>query len=105
LEAGTYRKFVVPTCAPQFERRRLHSASTSNITCRAVAGAKAAKDATREGFAAGLIEDGDAWMQMIENGNETTHTYEIGEAILSGYVPQFEKFQTRFTQLERQEET
>ena len=51
------------------------------------------KDATREGFAAGLIEDGDAWMQMIENRNETTHTYdeetadEIGEAVLSSYVP------------------
>jgi nucleotidyltransferase substrate binding protein (TIGR01987 family) len=69
------------------------------------------KDATREGFAAGLLEDGDAWMQMIENRNETTHTYdeetadEIGEAILSSYVPQFEKFQIRFTQLEREEET
>ncbi len=69
------------------------------------------KDATREGFAAGLIEDGDAWMQMIENRNETIHTYdeetadEIGEAILSNYVPQFEKFQTRFTQLGREEET
>jgi hypothetical protein len=50
-------------------------------------------------------------MQMIENRNETTHTYdeetadEIGEAVLSSYVPQFEKFQTRFTQLEREEET
>ena len=69
------------------------------------------KDATREGFAAGLIENGDAWMQMIENRNETTHTYdeeiadEIGEAILSRYVQQFEKFQTRFMQLEREEET
>jgi nucleotidyltransferase substrate binding protein (TIGR01987 family) len=69
------------------------------------------KDATREGFAAGLSEDGDAWMQMIENRNETTHTYdeetadEIGEAILSSYVPQFEKFRTRFMQLEREEET
>ena len=69
------------------------------------------KDATREGFAAGLIENGDAWMQMIENRNETTHTYneeiadEIGEAILSLYVPQFEKFQTRFMELERENET
>src|SRR6478672_4874921 len=69
------------------------------------------KDATREGFAAGLIEDGDAWMQMIESRNETTHTYDeetadaIGKAILSSYVAQFEKFQTRFTQLEREEET
>ena len=48
---------------------------------------------------------------MIENRNETTHTYneeiadEIGEAILSLYVPQFEKFQTRFMELERENET
>lgn len=69
------------------------------------------KDATREAFAAGLIENGDTWMQMIENRNETTHTYdeetadEIGDAILSRYVDQFEKFQRRFMQLEREKET
>jgi nucleotidyltransferase substrate binding protein (TIGR01987 family) len=69
------------------------------------------KDATREAFAAGLIDNGDTWMQMIENRNETTHTYdeetadEIGEAILSRYVDQFEKFQRRFMQLEREKET
>ena len=43
---------------------------------------------------------------MIENRNETTHTYDektadaIGQAILSRYVTQFEKFQTRFMHLE-----
>ena len=48
---------------------------------------------------------------MIESRNETTHTYdeetadEFGEAILSRYVRQFEKFQTRFMQLEREKET
>lgn len=67
------------------------------------------KDATREAFAAGLIENGEAWMQMIENRNETTHSYDegtakkIGDAILSRYVPEFEKFQTRFLELEREE--
>jgi nucleotidyltransferase substrate binding protein (TIGR01987 family) len=69
------------------------------------------KDATREAFAAGLIDNGDAWMQMIENRNETTHTYDeetadkIGEAILSRYMPQFEKFQARFMELECEKET
>jgi nucleotidyltransferase substrate binding protein (TIGR01987 family) len=69
------------------------------------------KDATREAFAAGLIDNGDTWMQMIENRNETTHTYdketadEIGEAILSRYVDQFEKFQRRFMQLESEDDT
>jgi nucleotidyltransferase substrate binding protein (TIGR01987 family) len=67
------------------------------------------KDATREAFASGLIDNGEAWMQMIESRNETTHTYdedtanEIGEAILSRYVPQFFKFQTKFTQLQGEE--
>ena len=66
------------------------------------------KDATREGFAAGLIEDGDAWMQMIENRNETTHTFDrqvaddIASAILLRYVAEFENFKTRFAQMERE---
>jgi len=50
-------------------------------------------------------------MQMIESRNATTHTYDektadaIAQAILSRYVPEFEKFQSRFIQLERQQET
>ena len=69
------------------------------------------KDAMREAFAAGLIDNGDAWMQMIESRNATTHTYDektadaIAQAILSGYVPEFEKFQGRFMQLESEKET
>ena len=33
------------------------------------------KDATREAFKLALIEDGEAWMLMIEDRNQTTHTY------------------------------
>src|SRR6266576_2628990 len=33
------------------------------------------KDATREAFTAGLIEDGEAWMAMIKSRNQTSHTY------------------------------
>jgi nucleotidyltransferase substrate binding protein (TIGR01987 family) len=68
------------------------------------------KDATREAFAAGLIEQGEVWMQMIESRNETTHTYdeetanEIGSAILNQYVAQFRIFQERFAEIERSEE-
>jgi nucleotidyltransferase substrate binding protein (TIGR01987 family) len=67
------------------------------------------KDATREGFAKGLIEDGEAWMAMIQSRNRTSHTYneetadEIAEAILSSYVQEFEKFLKKFTELEKQE--
>jgi nucleotidyltransferase substrate binding protein (TIGR01987 family) len=64
------------------------------------------RDATREAFAAGLIENGEAWMKMIEHRNETTHTYNeavaaaIVEAILSRYVGEFETFKRTFEKLE-----
>ena len=64
------------------------------------------RDATREGFAKGLIEDGEAWMAMIQSRNRTSHTYnqdtvdEIANAILSGYVKEFEQFLKKFTELE-----
>jgi nucleotidyltransferase substrate binding protein (TIGR01987 family) len=64
------------------------------------------KDATRAAFAGGLIENGDAWMEMFESRNETVHTYDqntarrIAQAIRSTYLPQFEKFHQKFTELE-----
>jgi len=67
------------------------------------------KDATREAFAKGLIDEGEQWMAMIQSRNQTTHTYneetadEIAKAILSCYVPEFQKFLHRFTELERDE--
>jgi nucleotidyltransferase substrate binding protein (TIGR01987 family) len=66
------------------------------------------RDATREAFAAGLIENGETWMKMIEHRNETTHTYNeatakaIVEAILSRYVREFETFKSTFEKLETQ---
>ena len=65
------------------------------------------RDATREGFAKGLIEDGETWMEMIQSRNRTSHTYnkdtanEIAEAILSRYVQQLENFLLRFIELEK----
>jgi nucleotidyltransferase substrate binding protein (TIGR01987 family) len=67
------------------------------------------RDATREAFAAGLIENGEAWMKMIEHRNETSHTYNqkiaaaIVEAILTRYVAEFDGFQRRFLELESKE--
>ena len=64
------------------------------------------KDATREAFAAGLIENGELWMQMIKHRNESSHTYNekvaaaIVGAILAAYVPEFETFQRRLLELE-----
>jgi nucleotidyltransferase substrate binding protein (TIGR01987 family) len=67
------------------------------------------KDATREAFATGLIENGDEWMAMIQSRNRTTHTYneqtadEIAGAIVSSYVLEFEKFLQKFSELEKVE--
>lgn len=67
------------------------------------------KDATREAFATGLLENGEAWMAMIKSRNQTTHTYneetadEIATAITSSYLAEFEKFQKRFGEFEREE--
>jgi nucleotidyltransferase substrate binding protein (TIGR01987 family) len=33
------------------------------------------RDASREAFKVGLIENGEVWMDMITSRNETTHTY------------------------------
>lgn len=55
------------------------------------------RDATREAFAADLIDDGDVWMKMVESRNATTHTYHeatadgIAQDILTRYVAEFEK--------------
>lgn len=51
------------------------------------------KDATREAFSIGLIEQGKTWMEMIQSRNKTSHTYnedtaqEIFTMILEEYYP------------------
>jgi len=63
------------------------------------------RDATREAFHVGLIEDGDAWMEMIKSRNKTSHTYnnEIAEEIVSKifnlYFPLFIAFQKKMASL------
>ncbi|VAW77859.1 Protein of unknown function DUF86, Caur_2869 group [hydrothermal vent metagenome] len=53
------------------------------------------RDTTRKAFELGLVEDGDSWMQMIQNRNRSSHTYnqkvmqEIIEAIITDYCKQF----------------
>jgi nucleotidyltransferase substrate binding protein (TIGR01987 family) len=59
------------------------------------------KDATRTAFRNGLIEDGDAWMQMIEDRNKTTHTYDeavarsVVENVIDRHFPAFEALARR----------
>lgn len=53
------------------------------------------KDSSREAFKRGLIENGDAWMDMIQSRNLTSHTYnrdiaqKIVQAILENYYAEF----------------
>src|SRR5690606_4549370 len=63
------------------------------------------KDATREAFAAGLINDGDIWMDMIRSRNKTSHTYneetadDIFIKILQQYHPEFSLFRDKMEAL------
>lgn len=63
------------------------------------------RDATREAFSLGLIDDGETWMQMVEHRNQTTHTYDektadqIADAVIERYVVEFDAFRRRFDDL------
>ena len=63
------------------------------------------RDAVREAFAKGLVEEGEGWMEMIKSRNQTSHTYnqkvadEIVERILEAYFPLFESLSRRLTEL------
>jgi len=79
------------------------------LEARGAANLFGSKDVTRQAFASGLIENGGIWMEMIQSRNKSTHTYDfktaeaIAGAITSSYRPEFEKFQKRFEELEREE--
>jgi nucleotidyltransferase substrate binding protein (TIGR01987 family) len=79
------------------------------LEARGTANLFGSKDTTRQAFATGLIENGDAWMEMIQSRNKSMHTYDsktadaIAGAISSSYLPEFERFQTKFLQLESEE--
>jgi len=53
------------------------------------------RDTLREAFRLGLIEDGEAWMLMIQDRNLTSHTYnrvtaeQVGAQVEQRYLPCF----------------
>ncbi|HPQ09591.1 MAG TPA: nucleotidyltransferase substrate binding protein [Bacteroidia bacterium] len=63
------------------------------------------KDATKEAFTAGLIKNGEIWMNMIISRNNTSHTYnqtiadEIFLKIINEYYPEFVEFRKKMEQL------
>jgi len=68
------------------------------------------KNAAREAFKNGLIDDGESWMEMIRARNLTSHTYntdiasEIVKDILNRFYPAFVQMEERFGGLFEQEE-
>lgn len=65
------------------------------------------KDATRAALASGLIQNGDLWMRMIVNRNQTTHTYnqetvdDICAAIVDDYSAAFANFRKTMAGLKK----
>lgn len=63
------------------------------------------KSAIRNAFNQGLIADGEIWMKMYEDRNNTVHTYDIEEAeiivknIIEKYSDEFETFYIKFESL------
>ena len=53
------------------------------------------RDATREAFQKGLIDDGEVWIEMIKSRNHSSHTYNMSiaevifEKIVRNYEPAF----------------
>lgn len=67
------------------------------------------KDVTREAFKRGLIENGEAWMDMITSRNLTSHTYneavaaQIAAAIHGDYFAGFKTLQVTLDKLQQDE--
>lgn len=67
------------------------------------------RDATREAFARGLVDDGESWMEMIRSRNQTSYTYNqalaeaICELIISRYFGLFEALERRMRAIEAQQ--
>lgn len=72
---------------------------------KGITGIIGSKGATREAFKNGLIEDGEAWMEMIKDRNLSSHTYnpeiakEIVENIVKRFFPAFEQLTRKFSSL------
>jgi nucleotidyltransferase substrate binding protein (TIGR01987 family) len=76
------------------------------LTDQGVLGIIGSKNASREAFANGLIEDGHTWMDMIRSRHLTSHTYnvkvaeEIAGDILKRFHPAFLQLANRFRDIE-----
>jgi nucleotidyltransferase substrate binding protein (TIGR01987 family) len=66
------------------------------------------RDASREAFRRGLIEDGEGWMEMIKSRNQSSHTYNqeiaegIAEKIANSYISLFLDLEVKMNQLKNE---
>ncbi len=66
------------------------------------------RDTTRTAFKEGIIENGEAWMDMIRHRNLTSHTYnedtaeEVVSAILNIYYSEFKTLLAKIEQLQQE---
>lgn len=62
------------------------------------------RDATREAYRMGLIQDGEGWMGMIKSRNESSHTYneetarQIAKEVKERYVVLFQELNAVMTE-------
>lgn len=67
------------------------------------------RDASRQAFQLGLVEDGELWMKMIQSRNLTSHVYdesiaeEMIRLISDHYYDAFEKLSMKMQELYQQE--
>ena len=67
------------------------------------------KDASRLAFKEGLIHNGEAWMEMIQSRNQTTHPYDeatatqIIDAIRNVYYAEFLELRKKMDELKAEE--
>ena len=80
------------------------------LESRGVRNLYGSKDATREAFKVGLLENGEIWMDMIRDRNLTPHTYNedtakaIVSAILDRYVAEYIVFQRKMEALKQEDQ-
>jgi len=80
------------------------------LESRGVQNLYGSKDATRKAFETGLLENGAAWMDMIQSRNLTSHTYDeataaqIAAAICNTYFAEFDALRLKLEALKKQEE-
>lgn len=79
------------------------------LESKGIIGLFGSRDVTKEAFKLGIIEDGDAWMQMIKSRNITSHTYDESTAddiiklVKDLYFYEFKKMRNKMVEYEENE--